>query len=230
MTHQTDQEFTEDDLDRLDQFLMSKGMDEAMSVDELHGFLTAVLCTPELIPPSQWLAQVWGGEEPAFSSLEEAQDIVGMIMRLNNDVAARLSMGEFDPVFMEEMRGDGKMALAPFGWCFGFVQGMQLQPDAWRDETLNEFLMPIVILSESIEGDPSVNALLDDEEAIEEMTGMIPPAVAAIYEHQQKFFVTAPGGSGRTFKRSGAKVGRNDPCPCGSGKKYKKCCGSSTLH
>jgi preprotein translocase subunit SecA len=25
--------------------------------------------------------------------------------------------------------------------------------------------------------------------------------------------------------RAGAKVGRNDPCPCGSGKKYKKCCG-----
>ncbi len=27
--------------------------------------------------------------------------------------------------------------------------------------------------------------------------------------------------------RSGAKVGRNDPCPCGSGKKYKKCCGAA---
>ncbi len=27
--------------------------------------------------------------------------------------------------------------------------------------------------------------------------------------------------------RTGAKVGRNDPCPCGSGKKYKKCCGKS---
>ncbi len=27
------------------------------------------------------------------------------------------------------------------------------------------------------------------------------------------------------FVRSGPKVGRNDPCPCGSGKKYKKCCG-----
>ena len=26
--------------------------------------------------------------------------------------------------------------------------------------------------------------------------------------------------------RSGAKIGRNDPCPCGSGKKYKKCCGA----
>ncbi len=26
------------------------------------------------------------------------------------------------------------------------------------------------------------------------------------------------------FVRSGPKIGRNDPCPCGSGKKYKKCC------
>jgi preprotein translocase subunit SecA len=31
-----------------------------------------------------------------------------------------------------------------------------------------------------------------------------------------------------TQKRAGAKVGRNDPCPCGSGKKYKKCCGATT--
>lgn len=27
--------------------------------------------------------------------------------------------------------------------------------------------------------------------------------------------------------RQGAKIGRNDPCPCGSGKKYKKCCGTN---
>ena len=29
-----------------------------------------------------------------------------------------------------------------------------------------------------------------------------------------------------TIRREAAKVGRNDPCPCGSGKKYKKCCGA----
>ena len=28
-----------------------------------------------------------------------------------------------------------------------------------------------------------------------------------------------------TVRREGKKIGRNDPCPCGSGKKYKKCCG-----
>jgi preprotein translocase subunit SecA len=32
------------------------------------------------------------------------------------------------------------------------------------------------------------------------------------------------GPGGRAEPRTGAKVGRNDPCPCGSGKKYKKCC------
>lgn len=31
-----------------------------------------------------------------------------------------------------------------------------------------------------------------------------------------------------TFKRTDPKVGRNDVCPCGSGKKYKKCCGQAS--
>jgi uncharacterized protein YchJ len=30
---------------------------------------------------------------------------------------------------------------------------------------------------------------------------------------------------GETYVRETPKIGRNDPCPCGSGKKYKKCCG-----
>ena len=34
-----------------------------------------------------------------------------------------------------------------------------------------------------------------------------------------------PGGPVETYRREEPKVGRNDPCPCGSGKKYKKCCG-----
>jgi preprotein translocase subunit SecA len=35
----------------------------------------------------------------------------------------------------------------------------------------------------------------------------------------------AEGGTVVTFRREGKKIGRNEPCPCGSGKKYKKCCG-----
>ena len=34
------------------------------------------------------------------------------------------------------------------------------------------------------------------------------------------------GSRPEPVKREGLKIGRNDPCPCGSGKKYKKCCGA----
>lgn len=43
-------------------------------------------------------------------------------------------------------------------------------------------------------------------------------------EHQQALVETR--GSVKGVWVEGKKVGRNDPCPCGSGKKYKKCCGS----
>ena len=36
--------------------------------------------------------------------------------------------------------------------------------------------------------------------------------------------------SGTPFRRSMLEVGRNDLCPCGSGKKFKQCCGKTTLH
>jgi uncharacterized protein len=34
----------------------------------------------------------------------------------------------------------------------------------------------------------------------------------------------------RAARRNPSKVGRNDPCPCGSGKKYKKCCGGAAVN
>ena len=47
-------------------------------------------------------------------------------------------------------------------------------------------------------------------------------------EQTAKITATSGGTDGSEKKqpvKKGAKVGRNDPCPCGSGKKYKKCCG-----
>jgi preprotein translocase subunit SecA len=46
------------------------------------------------------------------------------------------------------------------------------------------------------------------------------------YEDTQPAEQVAPGKS-KPVKRQGKKIGRNDPCPCGSGKKYKKCCGAN---
>ncbi len=38
-------------------------------------------------------------------------------------------------------------------------------------------------------------------------------------------FIDGKIDTGEPYRREEPKVGRNDPCPCGSGKKYKKCCG-----
>lgn len=42
------------------------------------------------------------------------------------------------------------------------------------------------------------------------------------------YFVDAEAPKIQQIRRSGPKVGRNDPCSCGSGKKYKKCCGAAS--
>ncbi|MBW2544597.1 MAG: SEC-C domain-containing protein, partial [Deltaproteobacteria bacterium] len=52
--------------------------------------------------------------------------------------------------------------------------------------------------------------------------------VSEIQEKQKRDYVMSRGESGATpatVKRKGEKVGRNAPCPCGSGRKYKHCCG-----
>jgi uncharacterized protein YecA (UPF0149 family) len=49
-----------------------------------------------------------------------------------------------------------------------------------------------------------------DEEAAEDHTDMFTPSASKV----------------QTVVNDAEKIGRNDPCPCGSGKKYKKCCGA----
>ncbi len=45
-------------------------------------------------------------------------------------------------------------------------------------------------------------------------------------ENDRWFFTDGKQVASRPIVRSGPKIGRNDPCPCGSGAKFKKCCGS----
>jgi len=50
----------------------------------------------------------------------------------------------------------------------------------------------------------------------------------AVAPKEQEMYLSRGGdgdGKPQPVKRKDKKVGRNDPCPCGSGKKYKKCCG-----
>jgi SEC-C motif-containing protein len=50
-------------------------------------------------------------------------------------------------------------------------------------------------------------------------------ATFARHDDGQWYFVEGEPVKARPFVRTEPKVGRNDPCPCGSGRKFKKCCG-----
>jgi len=66
----------------------------------------------------------------------------------------------------------------------------------------------------------------EGEEAVERerVQRALPPPKAP---KQNLVFSGSQGVQQETVKRRDAKVGRNDPCPCGSGKKYKKCHGTA---
>lgn len=53
------------------------------------------------------------------------------------------------------------------------------------------------------------------------------PSLPDVEDDQDEPAPVEPAAPVQPIRREGAKVGRNDPCPCGSGKKYKKCCGRS---
>ena len=61
-----------------------------------------------------------------------------------------------------------------------------------------------------------------EDEDILELRDAAPDLIAAAVVEIDRFWKKARGHDDRT-----EKPGRNDPCSCGSGKKYKKCCGSS---
>ncbi|MBV8518701.1 MAG: preprotein translocase subunit SecA, partial [Acidobacteria bacterium] len=63
----------------------------------------------------------------------------------------------------------------------------------------------------------------DDEAEVQRVQRALPPQPPK----QQMTFSGAPKEAAAPVKRGQAKVGRNDPCPCGSGKKYKKCHGTA---
>jgi uncharacterized protein len=149
---------------------------------------------------------------------------------MHNDIADALGVGEeFGPLMLESTLQSGETVVDAQGWCWGFMEGMRSQFDAWEPylDALNELVVPIAVLARVGGDDPELQKLLEDEQKIAQLTDGIAESAAAIYAYGRSI----ADGPRLPFRRQTAKVGRNDPCPCGSGKKYKKCCGADTsLH
>lgn len=95
---------------------------------------------------------------------------------------------------------------------------------------INEALTTPVDVSE-LEADSLINATIDFEVLYQKMVEYKAehlfslPQWNDIFTTEQRMKLYKEQKSSKTIVKE-AKIGRNDPCPCGSGKKYKKCCGN----
>jgi uncharacterized protein YecA (UPF0149 family) len=138
-----------------------------------------------------------------------------------------------------QLRGLGHSAMAEFygtviaaDWAEGFLHAVALRADAWeplmRSRRHGRLLFPILALCADEHGD-SAHGLEPDEEdrVIVEAAELIPVCVTEIAAYWRKRRPTQAMGSSQPVSVSlkANQPGRNDPCPCGSGRKFKVCCG-----
>jgi uncharacterized protein len=207
-------------LQELDEFLTSDGApDRSMALSNLDGFLTAVAIGPDRIKPSEWLPRIWGDETPEFLSEEEANRVIGTILGRYNQIITQLrdDPDRYQPLIRQNEHGQ----VIARDWVAGFMDGVALRFHGWQallksKEYRNDFA-PIAVHLTDAQGNSPLNPEEENVKAlIEQAAELIPAAVRSI----DRFFKQT-----RPFFEGGTKIGRNDPCFCGSGKKFKKCCG-----
>ena len=215
--------------ERLEQELLGLG-DEAMLLEELDGFVAGLVVCPELIKPSEWLPVVWGsdgGEDSPFDSLDHLKRVLGLVMEHYNRVARTLMErpDHYGPLFAVDRRSDEILWEL---WIAGFEKAVKLRPGAWKqflaaDPETAQAMAGLLTLADVDRQDPRFS-----QEQLDALTAAAPdqigPWVVALNEwrlaHRELGHIPPS-----PFPAQAANVGRNDPCPCGSGKKYKKCCG-----
>jgi uncharacterized protein len=214
---------SEDELDWLGEFLVSPQAPAlTMNLETLDGFFTGLVIGPEEIGPAEFLPLIWGGagEGPQFDSLEQGKFVTGLLVRHRSAMVKRFEAGCLpEPVLLD--RAPEEEAC---DWVAGFVRAMILRVDSWapvvRDRNAGPVFMSILALI-GYEYDADFK-----EPTPEQRKGVIdllPLALMSIYlfwcDHAGRSVLSEPARS--------TKVGRNQPCPCGSGQKYKRCCGAN---
>jgi len=224
---------SDDDLDWLDVFLLSRFDDEAeddleanegvLCVSELDGFFTAIVSGPVMIPPSVWLPAVWGDYEPEWDNEDEMQTALSLMMHFMNGISATLMTQpeNYETLFLKS-QFEGKTNTIVDEWCQGYMRGVNLAAQQWKlgGSEIDVLLAPIM----AFVGKEAFR-ILDtyNHSEIENLQNMITPNVRDIHAYwlarrEAEMSLSTP------IQRTEPRVGRNDPCPCGSGKKYKKCC------
>ena len=110
-------------------------------------------------------------------------------------------------------------------WVRGFWKAMALEPRTWNalieDDRTQVIIRPFLGFFDL--GDLEPDDISADVDTLDEHATLIPRMILVL--HKLERMRHAAVGTLRPPRQT--KIGRNDPCPCGSGRKYKRCCGQS---
>ena len=102
-----------------------------MQLSDLDGFLTGIICSPELIPPSKWLPVIWGGEQAGQKNATTAEWAIQEVFTRYNEIVDCLNS---EPAFIEPIFWHAKEGhVIAMDWCEGFMDAFNLHPSAWED-------------------------------------------------------------------------------------------------
>lgn len=215
---------------------------KGLNLEALDGLLSALAVSPSPVAPEEWQPVVWGGQAPRWDDAAEAAEVQQLLMGHWNMCVARVRLDEDDlpdhlaPLLWlpEEAELSGEDALQEDeldvgqDWALGFFTAVMLREaewDQWLDD--NEWIEEIFDRLDRLASGEAINP--EDPEAPatpvdyrERLAIVIDlPSMLADLNHHRVHALTP-----RTPIRRDDAPGRNDPCSCGSGKKYKKCCGT----
>lgn len=226
--------YTDEALDRLDALLQALPQDQLpMTVSELNGYVTGVLASKSLIPPSQWLPAVWGEDGKIdFPDLATAEATIQAVMGHYNDTSTIINDGGWiEPIYEEDINS-GETLYEP--WVDGFVRAMQLREAEWlgmANGPASDAQMAVNMIFTMMDIYNGTSDLSEEEIAgiDEDAPDLIPELVAMIIAETRgiaPFVDEEAEAAGVVLPFRAPKLpGRNDPCLCGSGRKYKSCCG-----
>lgn len=226
----------DDQIERLADLLDQRAVPyKGFNLEALDGYLSALVVGPEHPAPAEWQPAVWGGKEPRWNDPAEAEDVQALLLGHWNMVSARVRYGDDDlpdhlaPLLWlpEEPETEHPDELdVGRDWALGFFRGVELREatwEQWLDE--NDWIDEIFVLfdrlasGEVLGEDPAAPPTpLSYRERLEIVAGL--PGMLADLQHHRIEALTP-----REPLRRAQTPDRNDPCPCGSGKKFKKCCG-----
>ncbi len=206
--------------------LLEKLVDgEFKTLAKLEGLFAALHISVEFIKPSEFFPLVIGeqGFPDAFKTIAEVNDAISLLLGFWNNIGERFRAPPFVPNFDEDDEGE----VLGEAWVSGFLEGVAYSQgfdELIEDEIGIQLFAPIFLIAHQNGENPALS--VSDKPVTKETRPKILTALVAAINHmyQMNLAFRANEFQDGQINIQPSKLGRNDTCRCGSGKKYKKCC------